>query len=179
MFPVPNLVAVTRCSSPVIVHVLATLSVVPRCGVPCPNLSASRLVDHNEELFVADLGCNPFDAAENPFFPELCWPPVHATSRHLSRCLTAHDAAALIHARRNIIAACPHAPAFGLEPSHIRPTRASSHLTNFPKQDSLQPTHPYPSIPVVRAPRPHAYESVTSSHARHLIPCAHARMFTP
>ena len=45
---------------------------------------------------------------------------------------------------------------------HTRPTRASSHLTNFSKQDSRQPTHPHPSIPAIRAPSPHAHESVAT-----------------
>ena len=65
-------------------------------------------------------------------------------------------------ARQIIIAPCPHAPVIGLEPSHTRPTRASSHLTNFSKQDSRQPTHPQPSIPAIRAPSPHAHESVAT-----------------
>lgn len=66
---------------------LATSAVTSRRDVSCtlhPNLvaelstfllrhnqTASRLVDHNEELIVAGLGCNTFDAAENPFSRDL------------------------------------------------------------------------------------------------------------
>ena len=68
--------------------------------------------------------------------------------------------------RRNSLHSCSsnhhHALVIGLEPSHTRPTRASSHLTNFSKQDSGQPTHPHPSIPAIRAPSPHAHESVAT-----------------
>ena len=98
---------------------------------------------------------------------------------HDRQLVTAHNAIALVHAHRTIIAPCPYALVIGLDPSHTRPTRASSPLTNFPKQDSHHPMHPYPNIPVIRAPRPHAYESVASSLARHLIPHVHARIFTP
>ena len=98
---------------------------------------------------------------------------------HDQQLVTARDAAALVHSRQIIIAPCPHALVSGLEPSPQSSTRASSPLTNFPKQDSHHPMHPYPNIPVICAPRPHAYESVASSHARHLSPCAHACPRTP
>ena len=98
---------------------------------------------------------------------------------HDRQLVTAPDAAALVHAHRTIIAPCPYALVIGLDPSHTRPIRASSPLTNFPKQDSHHPMHPYPNIPVIRAPRPHVYESVASSHARHLIPHVHASKCTP
>ena len=75
---------------------------------------------------------------------------------------TCCDATAFTRARQIIIAPCPHALVIGLEPSHTRPTRVSSHLTNFSKQDSRQPTHPHPSIPAIRAPSPHAHESVAT-----------------
>ena len=61
--------------------------------------------------------------AEKSFFPSCVCPPEHATSRHPSRCLTAHDAAAFMLARRNIITAHPHAPAFSLEHARQAITR--------------------------------------------------------
>ena len=98
---------------------------------------------------------------------------------HNRQLVTARDAAALVHARRIIITPCPHALVIGLERSYIRPTCALSPLTNFPKQDSHHPMHPYPSIPAICAPRPHAFESVATSHSRHLSPCAHTCTRTP
>ena len=114
----------------------------------------------------------------------LCCNALFATSVTRDGCfhdrqlVTAHDAAAL---SMFVEPSSPHVltHSSGLEPSHTRPTRASSPLTNFPKQDSHHPMHPYPSIPVIRAPRPHAYESIASSHTRHLSPCAHTCTRTP
>ena len=108
--------------------------------------------------------------AEKSFFPSCVCPLEHATSRHPSRCLTAHDAAAFMLARRNIITAHPHAPAFRLEHARQAITRTFRSKTLTSPHIHIQAFLPYAHHTLMltspsRA-RTHAISALVPTHAR-------------